>query len=901
MTAYNFMVNSIRRFVAVLLAAIFFCLSIKAKEIERPAPDLLTADQSLLRYAGNIHRFCHIFPQEKVYVQFDNTSYYTGETIWFKVFVVEASDLHRAPSGVVYVDLLSPSGVILKQEKLKIVAGQADGSFPLVDGATASARDRRKTVLPYPSGFYEIRAYTSHMLNFSEGAVFSRVLPVFEQPVAEGNYYGEHPVIREKKSSIEQYRPKPEKLKILNAEFFPEGGSMIIGLPCRVAFKLTGDNGLGVNASGLLNGDIALSTIHDGMGSFTFTPSTRENRATFSYGGRNFSFVLPPAERSGYSLRASSDSAVITVSVAHSPDIRHDTLGLTLTCRGEVMFFATIDNEQEMTVSIPTQGLPEGVCQLTLFDRKGTVYSRRQIYPIITDSEILPEITFTPDKENYGPYQKIHLDFNLSYGASRTPLHDRFCLSVRDAGSPEMALVNDLRTTLLLTSDLRGMVYQPEYYFESDDAGHREALDLLMLVQGWERYDWQTMATVRPYKEVHRMEYGLGLNGWVLTTWLRKPKERMEVHGTVVPYKRRVNTERFVYNTGEDGYFGFNVSDFNQVARMSVEVRDDRLLKIGNLARIKLERSMYPRLRNYMPEQLVIGGHSRKRNVGRAGGRENVTEILGDDTIRVPAIIHEDMGYMLPDVEIKDKRIYIDYFTFKALDTYKDTEHERDKGEFTTDVYGYLTEKGYFFDDNPSVADFFYVHDSQNLVDDGIYSSPLDIDVIDVVSINVFDRPVYMRDAIELCPLYKMYVGTHVNPLEMETGRVAGGEEFGAGWDGVNFMSTLEQRVRLIEIVLKDENDRSTRKERMNISRRTTTFLGFSAPYEFYSPKYPRGPVRDEKPDYRRTLYWNPNVVTDADGHAEVEFYNNSYSTHFNVSGAGITASGTPYVLDAEY
>ena len=73
-----------------------------------------------MRFAGNVHQFCHIFPQEKVYVQFDNTSYYTGETIWFKAFVVQACDNHRAPSGVLYVELLSPGGVILKQERMNI-------------------------------------------------------------------------------------------------------------------------------------------------------------------------------------------------------------------------------------------------------------------------------------------------------------------------------------------------------------------------------------------------------------------------------------------------------------------------------------------------------------------------------------------------------------------------------------------------------------------------------------------------------------------------------------------------------------------------------------------------------------------------------------------------------------
>ena len=154
---------------------------------------------SLMKYAGNIHQFNSIFPQEKVFIQFDNTSYYTGETIWFKAFVVNASTLGRAQSKVLYVDLLSPTGVLLKQQKLKIVAGQADGSFPLLDGSTAQAREKRG-VVNYPSGFYEIRAYTSYMLNFDNEILFSRVIAVYDLPKEEGNYYESSPTITLKRS-----------------------------------------------------------------------------------------------------------------------------------------------------------------------------------------------------------------------------------------------------------------------------------------------------------------------------------------------------------------------------------------------------------------------------------------------------------------------------------------------------------------------------------------------------------------------------------------------------------------------------------------------------------------------------------------------------------------------------
>ena len=104
----------------------------------------------------------------------------------------------------------------------------------------------------------------------------------------------------------------------------------------------------------------------------------------------------------------------------------------------------------------------------------------------------------------------------------------------------------------------------------------------------------------------------------------------------------------------------------------------------------------------------------------------------------------------------------------------------------------------------------------------------------------------------------------------------------------------------LVDIKMKDDYKLKSKKEKMNRGQRITTLQGFDYPVQFYSPQYPDGPIEGTK-DYRRTLYWNPNVITDSLGCAHVEFYNNSYSTNFTVTGAGITASGTPYVLDADF
>ena len=837
---------------------------------------------SLMKFAGNIHQFNSIFPQEKVYLQFDNTSYYTGETIWFKAFVVNASTLNRAQSKVLYVDLISPGGVLLKQQKLKIVAGQADGSLPLVDGSTAQAREKRG-VTNYPSGFYEVRAYTSYMQNFSEEAIFSRVFAVYDKPKAEGNYYGENPTINLRKSETTEFRPKTEKLRNINCTFYPEGGHLIMGKPCRVAFKVTDDSGLGIDATGILeNNGLTFSTVHDGMGWFTFTPQDRRNQVEITVDDNSRTFMLPQPEQAGCAMsvnKCGTDS--ISLKIDYTPSLSGITLGMTITCRGELMDFGTFDTGSEPIVrTISMRGIPEGVCRINIFDKYGNIYASRSVYH--HSSEIKPPVLkVTPDKGQYEPFDKVELLFSLRDGLGN-PFRDRFCLSVRDVRGQGNVLADDLRTSMLLSSDLKGFIENPAWYFDSDDQNRDLALDLLMLVQGWERYDWETMIGRKAFRERHRLEESLTLNGWVLNSSGKKPLEGVEVLAALMPIDKTLS-ETYTYTTDTSGYFGFDIGpDFYDKATFTIDAHTSKKKLIGPDARIKFDRSMIPAIRAYQPQELVFKSLQAKSR--QSGQKNNLKE--EDDGL--PTIINANTGLLLPDVDIEEERMYIDYFTFNAFDVIKDVEIDLDKGDYSTDLLGYLIDKGYLvlIDEEGNVesingySPFFYVHDSKKYQNKGVFENPSTIDSKDIKSIIVFDRPMYLANIITQCPLYIDYMNKTMQDLT--------GSE------------TLYQRFLLVDILIKEERELSTKDEIYKINKRKTTVDGYSRPYSFYSPEYPNGPVIGDV-DFRRTLYWNPNVITDSIGQAKVEFYNNSITSHFNISAAGMTSGGTPYILDSNF
>lgn len=842
-----------------------------------------TAVDSLRRYAGNIHQFNQAFPQEKVYLQFDNTSYYSGETIWFKAFVVSASDLQRAQSKVLYVDLISPTGVLLKQQKLKIVAGQADGSLPLLDGATAQAREKRG-VMGYPSGFYEVRAYTSFMQNFPDDAIFSRVFAVYEKPEHDGEYYESSPVLRLAIPDLAQTRPKTEKPKKIDVSFHPEGGHLIVGKPCRVAFKVTDGSGLGADAQVFVekSGE-TVQTVHCGMGEFAVTPDGQRSTVRVTVGDDTRSFTLPDAERSGCAMSVSpqdNDSLLLTIDA--TPDFAGATLGVTVTCRGELMDFFPVEiSGQAYSATIGMEGIPEGVCHVCLFDRDGTVYASRHFYHH-SKTVRQPVLSVTPDKSSYQAFEKVNLKLELMDGQGK-PFRDRFCLSVRDSRGQGSLLAGDLRCDMLLASDLKGHIENPAWYFESDAPYRDRALDLLTLIQGWERYDWQTMTGRSSFTEIHRLEENLTLNGWILNPSGKKPLEGVQVLAAMMPEDKSLS-ETYTYFTDSTGYFGFDIgTEFYDKARFSIDTRVERERLIGTSARIRFDRSMVPPIRAYDQEELEfrpLDGITGRGSVSRNGD-------VKDRDDGLPTVIDENRGYLLPEVDIDEERMYIDYFTFNSFDVVKDVEIDLDKGEYTTDLMGYLLDKGFqvLVGDDGSIESvngfepFFYVHNSRKYQNAGVFGNPSTIDTRDIVSIIVFERPMYMINIVAQCPLYQEYMDKILVSMT--------GEE-------------RYQRRILVDILVKEDHQLSTRKEIYKINRRMTTVDGYSRPYSFYSPQYPNGPVMGDV-DYRRTLYWEPNVVTDSLGQARVEFYNSSITKHFNVSAAGMTSSGIPYVFDHNY
>lgn len=455
------------------------------------------------KLAERLAAFGRTIPQEKVFVHMDNTCYQLGDTIWFSAYT-RRTDTSRPSdvSGVLYVELYNQEGYMMERKLVEMRGGHGQGFFAL-DGPTHYA------------GFYELRAYTRWQLNWgcferphsrmfgrtfdSEqqeqeyfrdyAKLYSRVFPVYDRPAAPGDFSRDM-TLRAMRRTY-QGASKERKLQV---SLYPEGGNLVHGLRCRMAYEATWDDGEWAEGCLVYGGDTA-RVQNRGRGLLTLTPTDdMEREARFvTPDGKSVSVRLPQVERTGVSLQVSHDEHGCQAHISYTSDLPADSLVVSLMHEGRLVAACCVEQLEDETgcgLYVMSDSLLQapGVYQITVFDAQGHVYADRLFFHR-GQYMMSPTLTITGLKPEYGPSEPVSLMLQTVEGRSNVSL------TVRDGDRCDR-LYDDgnILTEMLLSSEIRGFVPRPSWYFEQDDEAHRTALDLLMLTQGWRRFDWRSMA-----------------------------------------------------------------------------------------------------------------------------------------------------------------------------------------------------------------------------------------------------------------------------------------------------------------------------------------------------------------------------------------------------------------------
>jgi hypothetical protein len=545
-------------------------------------------DSTLTSITTKTETFSSSHIAEKTYLHLDRFNYLPGDTIWFKAYTVvgPAHELSSL-SGVLHAELINSKDSVIRRLNLPLDDGLAVGDFTLSRSLSA--------------GVYRIRAYTNWMRNDNNYGFYEQQVQVGPQ-------------------AINLAPTQQAAAKNPDIQFFPEGSDLINGLRSKVAVKAINANGLGENIKGSITDNDGTEVAefeaqHLGMGVFALSPQagkTYKAKIT-TQSGATFTVDLPKAHDDGFVLTVNNrraDSISVKINAAGNTFTTKQHTGYYLVGQSAGMVYYTtsfkLDNPAYI-VNIDKQRFPSGIVQFTLFAQNAEPLNERIAFIRVSDTLKL-NIT-TPDKK-FATRQKMQLNLDAT-DDSDLKTQGSFSVSVINetrVGSNENA-ENTILSNLLLTSDLKGNIEMPNYYFNKVTDQTESDLDLLMLTQGYRHFDWKQILADKPAPLAYEPEKGLELNGT-----LKTPGGKIIPNGKVNLY---ANKEGVFKDTVTDvsGNFKFRNFELSDTAKVVVQARKQN---DGKNVTIFIKQPDYPKvdkwatvnnneeITNLSPEQKIV-------------------------------------------------------------------------------------------------------------------------------------------------------------------------------------------------------------------------------------------------------------------------------------------------------
>jgi TonB-dependent SusC/RagA subfamily outer membrane receptor len=454
----------------ILLAAAIFFFSFQTIAYCQTGADLITSAVSKLKTLLTDHI------NEKAFLQFDRPYpyYVAGDVVYFKAYVT-MGERHEPStiSGILHVDLIDKNDVLMQSIPLQLTGGTGFGDFALPD--------------TLQKGSYRIRAWTQWMRNDKAPYFFDQYISVSSV----------NNVDRIAENTLQGLKP--------GLQFFPEGGNIVTDVPSKVAFKAIGTNGLGINVKGVVvdneHKEVAkINSAHLGMGAFDFIPEegrTYKAMVTFSDGSQS-SIDLPAAEAKGITLAVGTrDPSKLSIEIranhAYYLENKDRQLNLLIYYSGALKRYTPKLGSEVLSLALPANSFPTGVVQVTLMSGTGEPLNERLAF--IQNPDLL-NLAITANKPAFAARENVQLNLHAKDKAGM-PVNGSFSVSVVDESKilVDETAENTILSYLLFSSELKGYIEKPNFYFSNVTNETRTDLDILMLTQGYRRFEWKELET----------------------------------------------------------------------------------------------------------------------------------------------------------------------------------------------------------------------------------------------------------------------------------------------------------------------------------------------------------------------------------------------------------------------
>ncbi|MCX8531246.1 TonB-dependent receptor plug domain-containing protein [Chryseobacterium luquanense] len=859
------------------------------------------------------------FKKEKTYIQTNHVFYKPGEEMFFKIFIVQAeNNLPANQSRTVNVELVDPSGAIVKKNKYAIKNGHAEGAFSFSEDMKG--------------GIYKIRAFTAWMQNekgknvfekeitlqkivsprilmkldfpkkgygagdevladFSMRSLSNLPIPFYEAffiVTHEGEKISEGSLITDKEGKHLIKFKLPEVLKSADAllsikvnydgftesisrnipivlnnldlKFMPEGGTFINGIEQNVAFKVLDEFEKPVDAVlEIYNNNhqklTEVSAYNFGMGSFLFTPKKGETY---------YAKVLKPQNISKiYQLPVATDVGIVLNAKKENQKIilsiistSEKNVGILGNFRGKEVYSKMMRLKRGLNqIEISEKEFPIGICRFTVTENNIPLAER---IVFVNENKQL-KVKITPIKKNYLPREKVIVNVETT-DENNQPIPANLSMSVVDDKLWTYAddKQNHILSWLLLDSELRGKIERPQFYFDKKEVKATKSLDLVMLTNGYRYFemnvDVEKSGNYKYLPEKINPIYG------IVEDENKKPvKAEVYLVENYSKIKKQVTSENgLFYFSDLDGEYQYDVIAKSLEKKQKVNIRMlSYQLNINPLIKQSLE--------NINVDEIIKDAEVKDKKPSISQEIESLLKTL-------PSIRKSDSSKVEKSIE-EVVVVGLKSMTKEAVfSTIKDFDR-RPNAPLMTIAQGQLA--------GVNIA-----------TGTGQPGSKPTVVIRGFSTTSVHVEPLYIIDGFPTnSNAFRSINPNDVNSMTVLKDAEATSMYGNRGANGVIIIDTNKRKNSNIKFDITPETYFAVK----NIPGDSLTIYGEFYRYDGYRKfSYPvyKTTNTSYRHDYRETLYWNPIVETDKNGKAQVEFYQSDANSSFRIMTEGISANG---------
>lgn len=881
-----------------------------------------------------------IHRQEKVFVHTDRPAYAAGETIWFSAYVLSAATQRLNNSErVLYVELLAPDGVLLQKQIFKINDGIAEGQLELQESMQG--------------GSCFLQAYTNWQRNAGSALYFRKQIQISKagrtaSPVADSlmaNSAGKQPAVAgEADCALEPG---------YSMQFYPEGGYLLEGINAKVAFEILDEFGHAVEAAGMVfdeKGEVvaAINAMWNGKGFFMLTPQAGKHYYALieKQRGEEQHFPLPEAVMLGMNLSVVNHAHrdQLQVNIVLKSESPGESEAFLLCMQHGIARHAVklkLKADEPVSLSFDKADFKTGIVHFTLFDANKMPRSERLV---MIDNQDQLNISVRELNEPKAPRELLELELVFTTNDGQAVKGD-FSVSVNDAGRIPSSLYqhHNLVNYLALFSDLGQAI--PDAHGLLDNTGSaRFKNELLMLTNGWRRYDWHQILADTIALPEYFVESGIYIEGQVMSNMRNnKVKPGIEVTMMISGTAMQLFTEQ----ADDEGRFTFLLNDFNDTLSAVVQtknrLKNNKDFGLDLKSNIHSKPADYSWLSDWRPiqsdtgrirtKQVLFEADELSRELSRAIETDTfvitsdyaIGEVLVEGEKRRSAKASITRKYGSPEQSVGRRQIndlvqqkpwHFGLMTvlanaFPALDIQvRPTSIGRSKMQAAPPSLSLPVQSkpsSLIVNENSSIlfrlknearhrffvfvdGELVGASDSEGVlsrmfsiyqVDDLIAIDPGRVASVDLIFPDMGKKTSSLHADAELHE-YEMQEEVEVPVFEDLAGLEA-------------FSDLYSAPLAVLSVYTNDGHGIFGKEKYKGMVK--LNLQGFSRVKEFYHPNYAGSDADSILFDLRSTLAWFPRVQSDSTGKAHLSFYTSDVSDRYRIEINGISESGVPGAL----